>query len=91
VFHLTECLAEAGIAAGLPADLARRLARTTVSGAGELLFQSELEPGTLRENVTSPAGTTAAALAVLMADPGLKGLMREAVAAAKRRAEELAG
>ena len=92
VFHLVECLAEAGAAAGLPPDLAQRLARATVTGAGELLFQSELTPATLRQNVTSPGGTTAAALEVLMRDPGgLKALMREAVAAAKRRAEELAG
>ncbi|MBB4039149.1 pyrroline-5-carboxylate reductase [Microvirga flocculans] len=92
VFHLVECLAEAGIAAGLPPDLAQRLARATVTGAGELLFQSDLPPATLRQNVTSPGGTTAAALAVLMRDPdGMKALMREAVAAAKRRAEELAG
>ncbi|EIM25838.1 pyrroline-5-carboxylate reductase [Microvirga lotononidis] len=92
VFHLVECLAEAGTAAGLPPDLARRLARATVTGAGELLFQSDLPPATLRQNVTSPGGTTAAALEVLMRDPdGLKALMREAVAAAKRRAEELAG
>lgn len=92
VFHLVECLAEAGAAAGLPPELAQRLARATVTGAGELLFQSDLPPATLRQNVTSPGGTTAAALEVLMRDPnGLKGLMREAVAAAKRRAEELAG
>ena len=92
VFHLVECLAEAGAAAGLPPDLAQRLARATVTGAGELLFQSDSAPATLRQNVTSPGGTTAAALEVLMRDPdGLKALMREAVAAAKRRAEELAG
>jgi len=92
VFHLVECLAEAGAAAGLPRELAERLARATVTGAGELLFQSDLTPATLRQNVTSPGGTTAAALEVLMRDPnGLKALMREAVAAAKRRAEELAG
>ncbi|MBF9234332.1 pyrroline-5-carboxylate reductase [Microvirga alba] len=92
VFHLVECLAEAGAAAGLPADLAQRLARATVTGAGELLFQSDLSPDTLRQNVTSPGGTTAAALQVLMAEPhGLKALMRDAVAAAKRRAEELSG
>jgi len=92
VFHLVECLAEAGAAAGLPPDLAERLARATVTGAGELLFQSDLPPATLRQNVTSPGGTTAAALGVLMRDPnGMKALMREAVAAAKRRAEELAG
>jgi pyrroline-5-carboxylate reductase len=92
VFYLAECLAEAGVAAGLPADLAGRLARATVTGAGELLRQSELPPATLRENVTSPGGTTAAALSILMADPGgVKGLMRDAVAAAKRRAQELSG
>jgi len=92
VFHLVECLAEAGAAAGLPPDLAQRLARATVTGAGELLFQSDLLPATLRQNVTSPGGTTAAALEVLMRDPdGLKALMQEAVAAAKRRAQELAG
>jgi pyrroline-5-carboxylate reductase len=92
VFHLVECLAEAGAAAGLPRELAERLARATVTGAGELLFQSDLPPATLRQNVTSPGGTTAAALEVLMRDPdGLKALMREAVAAAKRRAQELAG
>jgi pyrroline-5-carboxylate reductase len=92
VFHLVECLAEAGAAAGLPADLAQRLARATVAGAGELLHQSDLPPETLRQNVTSPGGTTAAALQVLMAEPNsLKALMREAVAAAKHRAEELSG
>lgn len=92
VFHLVECLAEAGASAGLPLELAQRLARATVTGAGELLFQSDLSPATLRQNVTSPGGTTAAALDVLMRDQdGLKALMREAVAAAKRRAKELAG
>jgi pyrroline-5-carboxylate reductase len=92
VFHLVECLAEAGAAAGLPPELAQRLARATVTGAGELLFQSDLSPATLRQNVTSPGGTTAAALEVLMSEPhGLKALMRDAVAAAKRRAEELSG
>ena len=92
VFHLAECLAEAGVAAGLPADLAARLARATVTGAGELLFQSDLDPASLRRNVTSPGGTTAAALEVLMAERGgMADLMRQAVAAAKRRAAELAG
>jgi pyrroline-5-carboxylate reductase len=92
VFHLVECMAEAGRDAGLPADLAERLARATVTGAGELLFQSELPPATLRQNVTSPGGTTAAALEILMADTGgLKVLMRDAIAAAKRRAGELSG
>ena len=92
VFHLVECLAEAGVAAGLPQDLAERLARQTVTGAGELLFQSDLSPATLRQNVTSPGGTTAAALTVLMAEEGgLEDLMRQAVAAAKQRAAELSG
>jgi pyrroline-5-carboxylate reductase len=92
VFHLAECLAEAGVAAGLPADLAARLARATVTGAGELLLQSDLDPASLRRNVTSPGGTTAAALEVLMAERGgMADLMRQAVAAAKRRAAELAG
>jgi pyrroline-5-carboxylate reductase len=92
VFHLVECLAKAGVAAGLPQDLAERLARQTVTGAGELLFQSDLSPATLRQNVTSPGGTTAAALTVLMAEEGgLEGLMRQAVAAAKQRAAELSG
>lgn len=91
VFHLVECLAAAGRDAGLPADVAERLARATVEGAGELLFQSPLPPGTLRQNVTSPGGTTAAALEVLMAEDGMKPLMSKAVAAAKRRAGELAG
>ncbi|MGY6569433.1 MAG: pyrroline-5-carboxylate reductase dimerization domain-containing protein, partial [Salinarimonas sp.] len=68
-----------------------RLARATVAGAGELLAQSQLPASTLRENVTSKGGTTAAALGVLMADDGLSPLMREAVAAAKRRAGELSG
>jgi pyrroline-5-carboxylate reductase len=91
VFHLVECLAEAGAAAGLPADVAMRLARAMVIGAGELLAQSTLPAAALRESVTSPGGTTAAALEVLMREGGLAALMREAVAAAKRRAEELSG
>jgi pyrroline-5-carboxylate reductase len=91
VFHLVECLAEAGAAAGLPPDLSMRLARAMAIGSGELLAQSDLPAATLRENVTSPGGTTAAALEVLMREPGLAALMREAVAAAKRRAEELSG
>ncbi len=91
VFYLTECLAAAGIAAGLPEGLSERLARQTVIGGGALLAQSELAAGTLRENVTSPGGTTAEALAVLMAGNGLPPLLKDAVSAAKRRAEELSG
>jgi pyrroline-5-carboxylate reductase len=91
VFHLAECLAEAGVAAGLAPELAGKLARWTVAGAGELLHRSELDAATLRRNVTSPGGTTAAALEVLMAaDGGLPELMREAVEAAARRSRELA-
>ena len=89
VFLLAEALAEAGRKAGLPADLAERLARATVEGAGELLFQSDLDPATLRKNVTSPNGTTAAALAVLMADDGVQPLLDRAVAAAAARSREL--
>ena len=91
VFHLVEALAEAGVAAGLPAEIAARLARATVTGSGALLDASPLEAAELRRNVTSPGGTTAAALDVLMRDDGLPGLMRAAVAAAKRRAGELSG
>jgi len=92
VFLLAEALAKAGVAAGLPADLAATLARETVSGAGELLHRSSLDAATLRKNVTSPAGTTAAALDVLMKDDGgLDPLMLEAVAAAAKRSRELAG
>jgi pyrroline-5-carboxylate reductase len=91
VFLLAESLARAGAAAGLPADLSARLARATVSGAGELLHRSPLEAATLRQNVTSPGGTTAAALGVLMAENGLDPLMQAAVAAATKRSRELAG
>lgn len=91
VFHMVECLARAGAAVGLPRELAERLARATVVGAGALLAESPLAASTLRENVTSPGGTTAAALEVLMAAEGLDPLMCDAVAAARRRAQELAG
>jgi pyrroline-5-carboxylate reductase len=91
VFYLAECLEEAGVAAGLGPALARQLARATVAGAGELLHRSVLDSATLRRNVTSPGGTTAAALEVLAADSGgLPELMRQAVAAAARRSRELA-
>lgn len=90
VFLLAEALAEAGIAAGLPADTAQQLARATVSGAGELLARSADSAAELRVNVTSPGGTTAAALDVLMGDGGLAPLMRKAVAAATARGRELA-
>jgi len=91
VFLLAEALAQAGTMLGLPHELAGRLARVTVAGAGELLHRSPLDPETLRQNVTSPGGTTAAALAVLMANDGLASLMEKAVAAATRRSRELAG
>lgn len=95
VFLLAECLAEAGKAAGLDAALAARLARATVSGAGELLHRSPEDAAELRRNVTSPGGTTEAALRVLMGEGGapapLEELMTSAVAAALRRARELAG
>ena len=90
VFLLTEALANAGKAAGLDASTAMQLARATVSGAGELMRQSDSDAATLRQNVTSPAGTTAAALAVLMREGnGLKELMTEAVLAAQKRGREL--
>lgn len=91
VFYLVECMAEAGRKAGLQADLAMRLARETVAGAGELLHQSPDAAAKLRQNVTSPGGTTAAALAVLMAEGGMQPLFDEAIEAARKRAEELAG
>ncbi len=90
VFLLAEAMAHAGRMAGLAPELAERLARTTISGAGEMLRQSALPAASLRENVTSPNGTTAAALDVLMASGGLKDLMVEAIAAATRRSQELA-
>jgi pyrroline-5-carboxylate reductase len=91
VFLLAEALARAGAAAGLPEALALRLARATVAGSGELLHRSPLDPATLRQNVTSPGGTTAAALDVLRAPDGLDPLLTKAVAAATRRSRELAG
>jgi len=90
VFYLVECMAEAGRKLGLPADLAMRLARATVSGAGELLHQSSDDAAVLRSNVTSPGGTTAAALDVLMAEGGMQPLFDAAIEAARDRAEELA-
>ena len=90
VFLLAECLAEAGRKAGLPSDVAAQLARWTVAGAGELLHQSDLPPEQLRRNVTSPNGTTHAALQVLMSDTGLQPLLDDAILAATRRSRELA-
>jgi pyrroline-5-carboxylate reductase len=90
VFFLVEAMAEAGVATGLPRELAEQLARSTVCGAGELLYQSLETAGRLRENVTSPGGTTFAALQVLMRDQGMVRLMTEAIAAAASRSRELA-
>src|SRR6516165_6805255 len=91
VFLLAEAMARAGTVAGLPAALAATLARATVAGAGELLHRSPLDAATLRQNVTSPGGTTAAALEVLMAEGGLERLMTAAIAAATKRSRDLAG
>jgi pyrroline-5-carboxylate reductase len=91
VFLLAEAMTKAGIAAGLPADLASRLARETVAGSGELLHRSALDAATLRQNVTSPGGTTAAALEVLLGRGGFDELLTKAIAAATRRSRELAG
>ncbi len=91
VFLLAEALAAAGVAAGLPKPLADKLARETVAGAGELLHRSPLDAASLRENVTSPGGTTAAALAVLMGKDGMAALLKTAVAAATARSRQLAG
>jgi pyrroline-5-carboxylate reductase len=91
VFLLAEALAQAGAAVGLPGDLAERLAHETIAGSGELLHQSRDDAATLRQNVTSPGGTTAAALAVLMRPDGLVRLISEAIAAATARSRELAG
>jgi pyrroline-5-carboxylate reductase len=91
VFLLAEAMTKAGIAAGLPAPLAMRLARETVAGSGELLHRSELDAATLRQNVTSPGGTTAAALEVLMGPGGFDELLTRAIAAATKRSRELAG
>ena len=91
VFLLAEALARAGVAAGLPQALADQLARATVAGSGELLHRSALDAATLRANVTSPGGTTAAALDVLMGADGLEPILTRAVAAATRRGRELAG
>jgi pyrroline-5-carboxylate reductase len=91
VFYLTECLAKAGEDLGLAPELAMQLARATVSGAAELMRVTGTEAETLRKNVTSPNGTTFAALQVLMAEDGLGPLMARAVKAANDRSRELAG
>jgi pyrroline-5-carboxylate reductase len=91
IFMLAECMARAGVAAGLPKELATRLARETVAGSAELLHRSDLDAATLRQNVTSPGGTTAAALEVLMGPGGFDQLLTQAIAAATRRSRDLAG
>ena len=91
VFHFIECLTAAGEAAGLPAETAKLLAMQTVYGAAALAEASDEEPGELRRQVTSPNGTTAAALSVLMGEDRLKTLVTEAVEAARARGVELRG
>lgn len=91
IFLLAEAMAQAGVAAGLPPALSAKLARETVAGSGELLHRSPLDAATLRQNVTSPGGTTAAALEVLMGPGGFDALLTKAIAAATRRGRELAG
>jgi len=90
IFLLAEAMGYAGRMAGLPPELSDKLARATVAGAGELLHRSQEPAATLRENVTSPGGTTAAALEVLMGPHGMKELMEKAIDAATRRSRELA-
>jgi len=90
IFLLAECMAEAGMKAGLPQALAEQLARTTIAGSGELLSQSTETAEILRINVTSPGGTTAAALDILMAEDGMHSLFDQAIQAATRRSRELA-
>lgn len=90
VFHMIETLAAAGVAQGLPAEMAMTLAKATVAGAGDLAEKSEDSPEQLRINVTSPQGTTAAGLAVLMdAETGLPDLIKRTVKAAADRSREL--
>ncbi len=90
VFLLAEALTRAGVEAGLPPDLAEKLAQETIAGSGELLRRGDVDAATLRENVTSPGGTTAAALSILMGRDGLVSLMTRAVVAATERSRQLA-
>ena len=89
VFLMAEAMTAAGVSVGLPEALSRQLAEATVTGAGALVEAADDSPATLRENVTSKGGTTAAALEVLMANDGLTALMERAIQAAKRRSVEL--
>jgi pyrroline-5-carboxylate reductase len=91
VFHLVEAMTQAGVDAGLEPELASKLARQTVIGSGVLMANDTADAATLRQNVTSPGGTTQAALDVLMGDGRLVDLMRETIAAAKKRSIELSG
>jgi pyrroline-5-carboxylate reductase len=91
VFLLVEALAAAGAKLGLEPAMAMQLARATVSGSGALLQQSSEPAAQLRVNVTSPGGTTAEALKVLMGDDGIQQVFDKALAAAARRSKELAG
>lgn len=90
VFHFIECLAAAGVELGLPEPLAARMAMQTVMGAGRLAAEADDPPGRLREQVTSPGGTTAAALKVFMGEDRLRRLVAEAATAARDRGAELA-
>jgi pyrroline-5-carboxylate reductase len=89
VFHLAECMASAGIEQGLSPELANRLARQTIAGAGEMLSMLPEDASQLRKNVTSPNGTTAAALGVLMENDAMMELFSKAIAAARKRSQEL--
>jgi pyrroline-5-carboxylate reductase len=91
VFLLVEAMAAAGAKLGLAPDMAMQLARATVAGSGELLKQSNEPAAQLRVNVTSPGGTTAEALKILMAADGIQPVFDKALAAASRRSKELAG
>jgi pyrroline-5-carboxylate reductase len=91
VFLLVEAMAAAGAKLGLKPDMAMQLARATVAGSGALLQQSSEPASQLRVNVTSPGGTTAEALKVLMAGDGIQPVFDKALAAAARRSKELAG
>ena len=91
IFHFIEALRDAGIAAGIPEETAKLLAEQTIYGAACYAKDSDIEPGVLRQQVTSPNGTTAAALDVLMGEDALTKLVSSAVDAAKKRSEELAG
>jgi pyrroline-5-carboxylate reductase len=91
VFLLAELMEQAALEQGLPPDLARLLARQTVAGSGALLAASPEDASALRKAVTSPGGTTAAALEVMMKSDAFPAVVSNAIAAATRRSRELAG